>query len=86
MENVKWLFFDIGSTLIDESKCYWLRYREAVVGTTISSADFENKVIEFSKQNRKGDHEAATKSGNQRASFNFIARCLPQAACRIALS
>ena len=59
MENVKWLFFDIGSTLIDESECYRLRYREAVVGTTISSADFENKIIEFSKQNRKGDHETA---------------------------
>ena len=59
MENVKWLFFDIGSTLIDESECYRLRYREAVVGTTINPTDFEKKVIEFSKQNRKGDHEAA---------------------------
>lgn len=59
MKDVKWLFFDIGSTLIDESECYRLRYREAVEGTTISLADFEKKVIEFSKQNREGDHEAA---------------------------
>ena len=58
MKNIKWLFFDLGSTLIDESECYRLRYREAVAGTTISIADFEKKVIEFSKQNRKGDHEA----------------------------
>lgn len=52
------LFFDIGSTLIDESECYRLRYREAVAGTTISPKEFEKKVIEFSKQNLKGDHEA----------------------------
>ncbi len=58
MTNIKWIFFDIGSTLIDESKCYQLRYREAVAGTAISPDDFEKKVIEFSKQNLKGDHEA----------------------------
>ena len=58
MTNTKWIFFDIGSTLIDESKCYQLRYHEAVAGTTISPDDFEKKVIEFSKQNLKGDHEA----------------------------
>ena len=58
MKNIKWLFFDLGSTLIDESECYRLRYREAVAGITISIADFKKKVIEFSKQNRKGDHEA----------------------------
>lgn len=58
MTKAKWIFFDIGSTLIDESECYMLRYREAVAGTTISPDDFERKVIEFSKQNLKGDHEA----------------------------
>lgn len=58
MINIKWIFFDIGSTLIDESECYKLRYREAVAGTEISPEDFEKKVIEFSKQNLKGDHEA----------------------------
>ncbi len=58
MINIKWIFFDIGSTLIDESECYKLRYREAVAGTTISPDDFEKKVVEFSKKNLKGDHEA----------------------------
>ncbi len=57
-KDIKWIFFDIGSTLIDESECYKLRYREAVAGTSISADDFEKKVIEFSKQNLKGDHEA----------------------------
>lgn len=58
MIDAKWIFFDIGSTLIDESECYKLRYCEAVAGTTISPDDFEKKVIEFSGQNLKGDHEA----------------------------
>ncbi len=59
MINVKWIFFDIGSTLIDESECYKLRSCEAVAGTMISVEDFWEKTIEFSKQNLKGDHEAA---------------------------
>lgn len=58
MINANWIFFDIGSTLIDESECYKLRYREAVAGTAISPNDFEKKVVEFSMQNLKGDHEA----------------------------
>lgn len=59
MQNIKWIFFDIGSTLIDESECYHMRFRESVVGTTISPEDFKKKVIEYSKHNVKGDHEAA---------------------------
>lgn len=58
MAAAEWIFFDVGSTLIDESECYRLRYLEAVAGTDISPMDFEKKVIEFSKQNLKGDHEA----------------------------
>ena len=58
MDNIKWIFFDIGSTLVDESKCYEKRYAEAVENTDITYEEFENKVIEFAKQNLKGDHEA----------------------------
>ena len=47
MINVKWIFFDIGSTLIDESECYKLRYHEAVAGTTISPDDFEKRSSNF---------------------------------------
>lgn len=58
MNNMKWVFFDIGSTLVDESKCYEKRYAEAVENTDITYEEFKNKVIAFSKQNLKGDHEA----------------------------
>ena len=58
MDNIKWIFFDIGSTLVDESKCYEKRYAEVVENTNITYEEFESKVIEFAKQNLKGDHEA----------------------------
>lgn len=45
--NVKWIFFDIGSTLVDESECYEARYRETTAGTDVSYQDFKDKVIKF---------------------------------------
>lgn len=59
MLDVKWIFFDIGSTLIDESACYKLRYREAVAGTAITPRAFEEKALAFFSRGLKGDHEAA---------------------------
>lgn len=59
LSGIKWIFFDIGSTLVDESECYRARYAETVEGTDVSCEEFDHKVIEFSKQNKKGDHEAA---------------------------
>ena len=58
LSEIQWIFFDIGSTLVDETECYRARYAETVEGTDITCEEFENKVIEFSKQNKKGDHEA----------------------------
>ena len=54
----KWLFFDIGSTLVDETECYNQRIRDAISGTDISFDEFNEKRIEFAKQNLKGDIEA----------------------------
>ena len=42
---MKWIFFDIGSTLVDESDCYACRFRETVEGTDISLQTFREKVI-----------------------------------------
>lgn len=28
MKNIKWLFFDLGSTLVDESRAFDTRFRE----------------------------------------------------------
>jgi len=45
--STKWIFFDLGSTLIDETKAYIHRIREMTEGTKVSYDDFENKRIEF---------------------------------------
>lgn len=58
MDNVEWLFFDIGSTLIDETECYNHRIRDAIEGTDITFEQFNEKRIFFAKQNLKGDVEA----------------------------
>ena len=58
MDCIKWIFFDIGSTLVDETKCYKRRFEEAVENTDVTYQAFKSKVVEFSKQNLKGDHEA----------------------------
>lgn len=63
LNNIKRLFFDLGSTLVDETDCYLKRYAEAVEHTNLSFEDFRDKAIEFYRQNRKGDHEAANYYG-----------------------
>lgn len=58
LNDIEWLFFDIGSTLVDESKCYENRYLKAIQDTDITYDELLDKVVEFSKQNRNGDHPA----------------------------
>ena len=47
ISKIKWIFFDIGSTLVDESECYEARYKETAAGTDVSYQEFKDKVIEF---------------------------------------
>lgn len=55
---IEWIFFDVGSTLIDETEAYNHRVREVTAGTDITVEQFNEKRIYFSKQNLKGDLEA----------------------------
>lgn len=50
MENIKWLFFDIGSTLVDESKCIEQRCRTIASENNIYELEFKNKVLEYAKE------------------------------------
>lgn len=45
MEQIKWLFFDIGSTLADESFALERRVRETVEGTDVSISDFWTEMV-----------------------------------------
>lgn len=53
-----WLFFDVGTTLVDETEAYNHRIREVIEGTDITFEQFQEKRIFFAKQNLKGDLEA----------------------------
>lgn len=63
MQGINWLFFDVGSTLVDETECYNHRIRDAIAGTDITFEQFNEKRIFFAKQNLKGDIEAITYFG-----------------------
>ncbi len=56
-ENVKWLFFDMGSTLIDEHFCYEQRLKEIADFASKKYEVIYEQAIAFYKQNKKGDLE-----------------------------
>lgn len=43
MKNIKWIFFDVGSTLVDESVAFRKRVEKTVANTNISYDDFYDK-------------------------------------------
>lgn len=57
MKYIKWLFFDVGSTLVNESKAYEKRFRSIAESADMTYEFVYNKAIEFYKQNKKGDLE-----------------------------
>lgn len=58
-ENVKWLFFDVGSTLIDEEKAYERRMRDMAAASNKPFEKIYEIALNFYRQNKKGDLEAA---------------------------
>ena len=71
MNRIKWIFFDVGSTLIDETECYSHRIRDAIAGTDITFEEFIEKRIFFAKQNLKGDIEALKFFGLTKTPWHF---------------
>lgn len=55
---VKWIFFDIGSTLVDETEAYDHRVRDMIVGTDILFSRFDDVRIAFAKQGLDGNSAA----------------------------
>lgn len=48
MQNIKWLFFDLGSTLIDETECINDRIEQIYSFTKISKNNIRNRMYELS--------------------------------------
>lgn len=56
--RIKWVFFDMGATLIDETQAWRHRIRDMIAGTGVSFEEFNEKRIHFARQHLNGDAEA----------------------------
>ena len=57
MDGIKWLFFDIGSTLVDETKVYDDIFHKIAIAANVSEEYVKTQAIEFYKQNKRGHRE-----------------------------
>lgn len=57
MEYIKWIFFDVGSTLVDESKVYEERMKTVAETANVSYEYVYQTALKFYKENKKGDAE-----------------------------
>lgn len=55
MRGVKWIFFDVGSTLVDETRAYARWARELLAGTDIAPAEFEAQRRRLAEAGDPGD-------------------------------
>ena len=76
LSDKKWIFFDLGSTLVDESEAYRQRVLEMLKGTNIAYDDFMNTMLGCYRQGGKGDKLAAAHYGltlpKWRSEFEFL--------------
>ena len=57
LEKIKWIFFDMGSTLIDESIAIKHRIQKMIEGTDITYEQFIEKKLFYVRQNKPADLE-----------------------------
>lgn len=57
MKNIEWIFFDVASTLVDESKAYENRMKIVAEIAKVSYEYVYQTALEFYKEHKKGDLE-----------------------------
>lgn len=70
MDGIKWLFFDMGSTLLDETGVYEDIFHKIAVAANVSEDLVKEKATEFYKQNKKGDKEVVKIYGIESPKWN----------------
>lgn len=70
LANIKWIFFDIGSTLVDESIAYRNRIERTIANTDISYDEFYQRMVEISKYNQNAYNSVIGEYGLKKASWN----------------
>lgn len=63
MDGIRWIFFDIGSTLVDEEEAYRHRISDMIQGTSVSFQQFWDMRIRFAKAGYNGDQKAIQQLG-----------------------
>lgn len=58
MKKIKWIFFDVGSTLVDETKAYDHRAFDMIEGTDITFEEFDKKRKELAAMGYDGNSAA----------------------------
>ncbi|MBO4419393.1 MAG: HAD-IA family hydrolase [Oscillospiraceae bacterium] len=58
MKALHWVFFDIGSTLVDEEEAYRHRVRDMIRGTDVTLEQYYEKRVQFAKAGFNGDQKA----------------------------
>lgn len=76
MNKIKWLFFDIGSTLVDESECLKERFNIITNENNINKNEFAEKVLEYAKTNCHAIKPAARFYGAEIPEWNKDLECL----------
>lgn len=69
--KIRWIFFDVGSTLMDETEAYDHRAREMIAGTDITFSAFDSKRIELAKQGFDGNSEAINYFGLEKTPWHW---------------
>ncbi|SCX09578.1 putative hydrolase of the HAD superfamily [Ruminococcaceae bacterium P7] len=67
LANIKWIFFDIGSTLVDESIAYRNRIEKTIANTDISYDEFFQRMVEISKHNQNAYNKVLEEYGLKKA-------------------
>ncbi len=70
LANIKWIFFDIGSTLVDESIAYRDRIERTIANTDISYDEFYQRMVEISKHSQDAYNRALEEYGLKKAPWN----------------
>lgn len=60
---IKWIFFDVGSTLVDETEAYDHRVRDIIAGTDITFQEFDDMRIALARQGLDGNSAAINHFG-----------------------
>lgn len=59
MNAIQWIFFDIGSTLVDEEEAYRHRIRDMIHGSPVTFEQFWEKRTQYAVAGCDGDRKAA---------------------------